>query len=124
MASFLDHVGQQIYENLIEKNKGIDIFTLLDVWGYLIEVAKGDKRVAGCVLKIERKGDHYDISQLMVNKRGEALYSKGEFVLGHIWQAYDLDDDLYAIAKSRKLTKMTLEALKLKVDNREMEEDE
>ena len=124
MASFFDHVGQKIYESLIEGNKPLKDFSILDAWSYLIEVAKSDKRVVGCVIQVERKGECYNVSQVMVNKRGEVLYSNGEFVVGHIWKVYDLDDTMYEIAKSKKLAKMKLDALKLRVNNKEIEEDE
>lgn len=123
MGLFLDHVEQKLYESLIEKNQPLDEFSLLDAWGYLIEVAKEEKRVAGCIIKIERKGGRFNINQLMVNKRGEPLYSKGEFVLGHVWQSYDLDDSLYKIAKSKSPAKMSLESLELRV-KMEVAEDE
>ena len=124
MASFLDHVGQRFYESLIEGNKPLQEFTLLDAWGYLIEVARDDKRVAVCVIKIERKGECYQISQLMVNKRGEPLYANGEFVVGHVWRSYDLDDSMYEIAKMNRASKMALEVLRLKENRMEVKEDE
>ena len=125
MASFMDHIEQKIYGDLLGKEKPSSIFTILDGWGNLIEAAKEEGRVIGCYVKVERIGDHYKISQVMINARREPIYIKGEFILARVCQAYDLDDSLYMILKSGKLAYLALDILKFKAHtNEKIEEDE
>lgn len=125
MANLFDHIGQRAYESIFETNKRFEVFSYLDVWQYFIEVAKDDRRVVGCALKVEKKGNHYKISQFMLDKRSEPIVSKGDFILGHIWEAYDLDDDLYEVLQCGMIVTISLKTLKIRPKSTKIiEEDE
>lgn len=125
MASFFDHLEQKFYGELLGKEKRSDIFSTLDVWANLIEAAKDDKRIVGCYLKIEKVGNHFKITQVMSDAKMKYITVKGEFVLARVCEAYDLDDNLYAVFQTRKLTYLTLETLTIKTQADEgIEEDD
>lgn len=124
MATFMDHIGQKFYGDLLGREKPSDYFTILDAWGNLIEAAKDERRVVGCYVKIERVGNHYKIYQVMVDARRETIYVKGDFVLARVCEAYDMDDDMRMIFKSGKMAYLSLNTLKFKApSNTRMEED-
>lgn len=125
MASLFEHLEQKFYGELLGKEKRSDFFSTLDVWANLIEAAKDDKRIVGCYLKIEKVGDHFKIIQVMSDTRMKYITVKGEFVLARMCEAYDLDDNLYAVFQTRKLAYLTLETLRIKTQaDEEIEEDD
>ena len=113
MANFFDMVGQAFYEDVIgRKDTHLEEFTLLNAWKFLIDAAMENPRVAMGAIKIVRKGERYEIIQIMLNKRMNPIQMKGEFVMGRTVYAYMLDDDMIAYLGEKDSVIMKLDTLK------------
>ena len=113
MAHFFDMIGQALYEDVIgRKDTRIEEFTLLNAWRFLIDAATEDHRVAMGAIKIVRKGERYEIMQMMLNKNMDPIKKSGEFALGRTLYAYTLDDDMIAYLGEKDYAVMKLDALK------------
>lgn len=113
MANFLDMVGQALYEDVIgRKDTRLEEFSLLNAWKFLIETAMEDHRVAMGAIQIKRKGERFEIMQLMLNKKGDPIRKDGEFILGRTVYAYSLDEDMSEYMGENKYRIMKLDALK------------
>lgn len=114
MASFFDLVGQALYEDVIgRKATHLEEFSLLNAWKFLIEAAMENHKVAMGALKVTRKGDHYEIMQLMLNKNMDPINKSGEYIFGRTVYAYTLDNDLVDFLGEKDMRIMKLENLKL-----------
>lgn len=114
MANFFDLIGQALYEDVIgRKETHLEEFTLLNAWKFLIESAMEDHKVAMGALRVTRKGDRYEIMQLMLNKNMDPIKKSGEFVFGRTVYAYTLDEDLIDFLGEKDMRVMKLENLKL-----------
>ncbi|MBR5565269.1 MAG: hypothetical protein IKW08_03785 [Roseburia sp.] len=113
MANIMDHIGSVLYNEVLgRKETHLEEFTFLETWKFFIEMAMENRRVQMCALGIERKGDHYNISQIMLDKNMETIRKNGDFVMGRSIQAYALDDDLLEFLNGDKYRLMKLEVLK------------
>ena len=113
MANFFDMVGQALYEDVIgRKDTHLEEFSLLNAWKFLIEAAMEDHRVAMGAIKIVRKGERYEIMQMMLNKKMDPIQKNGEFVLGRTVYAYTIDEDMAEYLGGKDFAIMKLDALK------------
>lgn len=113
MANIMDHIGNVLYKEVLgRKETHLEEFTLLEAWKFFIEMAMENKRVQMCALGIERKGDHYTISQIMLDKKMEPIKKNSDFVVGRSIQAYALDDELLDFLSGDAHRLMKLEVLK------------
>lgn len=113
MANFFDMIGQVLYEDVWNrKETRLEEFTLLNAWAFLIEAAIEDHRVAMGAIRIVRKGEKYEIMQMMLNKKMDPIKKNGEFVFGRTVYAYAIDDDLTEYLAGKDFAIMKLDTLK------------
>lgn len=113
MANFMNHMGKVLYNEVLgRKDTHLEEFTFLEAWKFFIEMAMENQRIVMCALGIERKGDHYKINQVMLDKNMEPIQKKGEFVVGRNIQAYSLDEAMVEYMDGEMYRMMKLEVLK------------
>lgn len=113
MAGLKDILGQWVYDEVVgKKDRNLEEFTLLNAWKFFIDCCMEYPKAELCGIVIEKKGDHFEITQCLIQKNGECYRAKGDFVVGRKISAYSLDDDLLAFMDGENNRIMTLETLK------------
>lgn len=113
MVNLKEALGQYLYEEVLgKKETHLTEFTLLNAWKFFIDCCMDYPRIKLCGLAIERKGDHFEINQCMLNASGDMIRAKGDFSIGRKIQAYELDDDLMDYMNGDTAKIMDISALK------------
>lgn len=112
MSSFMKRVEKSVFDNTIARDSStLNIFSILDAWGFFASKAKEYPQIFSCVLDIKREGDHYLIRMVMINQRGEPVAKNGDMVIGCKLIAYNLADDVVIYMKGRQMQYMHLSTL-------------
>lgn len=116
MASLLDSLANDLYKNYAgSADTNIQTFTLLGAWKFFIECGQKNRLVKYCLLSVEKKGDHYNVSQIMCRKvedEYKPILINGEYVLSKKVKAYNLSDDMIKYMDGQKNRLMSLDTLK------------
>lgn len=108
----LNQFEQVLYDEVVgRKETHLNELTIFNLWKFFIECAEGNPRVCNCAVRIERKGDHYDITQIMLTKKMEPIRKDSSSYLGRSIQAYNIDESVEDFMGNAVQRNMQLESL-------------
>ena len=98
-------LGESIWSVIGGEESRPSLLTMANVKKFTFELMENYPAVKGCALNIERKGDHYEVIQLMIDQNEEAIKS-GRGYLGRTMQVQDLDKSVIDFMDGEKLKKL------------------
>lgn len=98
-------LGETLWNMLGGEETRPKVLTMANVKRYMYEVMEDNPMVVGCALSIERRGDHYEVIQLMIDSKEEAI-KRGRGYLGRTIQAQELDESIVSFMNGEKQQKL------------------
>lgn len=109
MGKLTDRLSQILWDEVIGRDEvHIKTLDMDNVRRFFMRAAGENAKVFRCGLKIEPKGNHYVITQLMLDKEGKVLRDGSDFYVGRQIYAEQLDDSVIEFMAGKTLRLMDL----------------